>query len=55
MLGSIRGISDWCCKDCKMIYRLWKQRILKQNISDGDWSLQWQLDLEANHQIIEIQ
>jgi hypothetical protein len=36
MLGNIRGLSDWCCKDCKVIYRLWKQRIVKQNILDGD-------------------
>jgi hypothetical protein len=35
MLESIRGLSGWCCKDCKIIYRLWKQRIV-QDESDGD-------------------
>jgi hypothetical protein len=36
MLESIKGLSDWRCKDCKAIYKLWKQRIMKQDELDDD-------------------
>jgi hypothetical protein len=36
MLESIRGLSNWRCKDCRTIYGLWRQRIVKQNESYGD-------------------
>jgi hypothetical protein len=36
MLEIIRGLSGWCCKDYKVIYRLWRWRIVKQDESDGD-------------------
>ncbi len=36
MLESIRGLHGWCHKDCRMIYRLWRQRIIRQDESDGD-------------------
>ncbi len=36
MLESIKGLSSWCHKDCRMIYRLRRQKIMKQNESDGD-------------------
>jgi hypothetical protein len=36
MLESIRGLSGWCHKDYKVIYKLWKQRIVEQNELDGD-------------------
>jgi hypothetical protein len=36
MLENIRGLSSWRRKDCKAIYRLWRQRIVKQNELDGD-------------------
>ncbi len=36
MLESIKGLSGWHYKNCKVIYRLWRQRIVKQDESDGD-------------------
>ncbi len=36
MLENIKGISDWCPKDYKTIYKLWRQRIMKQEESNGD-------------------
>jgi hypothetical protein len=36
MLESIKGLSSWHRKDCKVIYRLWRWRIMKQNESNGD-------------------
>jgi hypothetical protein len=54
MLGNIRGLSNWRCKD--YVERsthfendeLWNKmnKMVTQN-------LQWQLDLEANWQVIE--
>jgi hypothetical protein len=36
MLQSIRGLHSSCCKDCKVIYKLWRWKIVKQNELDGD-------------------
>jgi hypothetical protein len=36
MLKNIIGLSDWCCKDYKMICKFWKKRIMKQDELDGD-------------------
>jgi hypothetical protein len=36
MLESIKGLSGWRCKDYKAIYRFWRQRIVKQDESNGD-------------------
>jgi hypothetical protein len=36
MLESIKGLHNWCCKDCKIIYKLWKWRIVKQDESNGE-------------------
>jgi hypothetical protein len=36
MVESIRGLSGWCCKDYRAIYKLWRWRIMKQEESDGD-------------------
>jgi hypothetical protein len=36
MLESIRGLNGWRHKDYKMIYRLWRWRIVKQDELDGD-------------------
>jgi hypothetical protein len=36
MLESIIGLSDWCHKECKTIYRLWRWRTMKQDESDGN-------------------
>ncbi len=36
MLESIKGLSRWHHKDCIAIYRLWRQRIVKQDESDSD-------------------
>jgi hypothetical protein len=36
MLESIIGLSGWRHKDYKTIYKLWKQRIVKQDESDCD-------------------
>ncbi len=36
VLKSIRSLSGWNRKDCKVIYKLWRKRIMKQNESDGD-------------------
>ncbi len=36
MLESIKGLSNWCCKDYITIYRLWRWRIVKQDESNGD-------------------
>jgi hypothetical protein len=36
MLKNIKGINDWHHKDCKIIYRLWRWRIMKKDESDGD-------------------
>jgi hypothetical protein len=36
MLEHIKGLRNWHRKDCKAIYRFWKQRIVKQDESDGD-------------------
>jgi hypothetical protein len=36
MLECIKGLHGWCRKDWKAIYKLWRQRIVKQDESDGD-------------------
>jgi hypothetical protein len=36
MLKSIKGLNNWCRKDCKEIYRLWRWRIVKKDELDGD-------------------
>jgi hypothetical protein len=37
MLGNIRGLSSWCCKDyVEQSTNSEKQRIVKQDESDGD-------------------
>jgi hypothetical protein len=36
MLESIRGLRGWHHKDCRVIYRLWRQRIVKQDELDRD-------------------
>jgi hypothetical protein len=36
LLESIRGLCGWHHKDYKVIYRLLRQRIVKQDKSDGD-------------------
>jgi hypothetical protein len=36
MLESIWGLSSWRYKDCRVIYKLWRQRIVKQDESNGD-------------------
>ncbi len=36
MLESIRGLCDLRRKDYKVIYKLWRWRIVKQNELDGD-------------------
>jgi hypothetical protein len=36
VLKSIAGLCDWCCKDFKMIYKLWRRKIMKEDESDGD-------------------
>jgi hypothetical protein len=36
MLERIRGLRGWRCKDCKVIYRLWRWKIVKQDESNGD-------------------
>ncbi len=33
---NIKGLNGWCLKDCRVIYRLCKQRIVKQNESNGN-------------------
>jgi hypothetical protein len=53
MLESIRGMHDWCHKDCKVIYRLWRQRIMKQDESNGDLEFIVTIRLEVNQQVIE--
>ncbi len=53
MLKSIRGLRNWCHKDCKVIYRLWKQKIVKQDESNGDPEFTVIIGLEANRQVIE--
>jgi len=35
MLESTRSLSDWCCKNCGAIYKLWR-RIVKQDELNGD-------------------
>jgi hypothetical protein len=32
----VEGLSGWCHKDYKMIYKLWRQTIVKQDELDGD-------------------
>jgi hypothetical protein len=39
MLESIKGLSGWRCKDYKMTYKIWRQRIVKQDESNGDSKL----------------
>jgi len=39
MLKSIRDLSSSCCKDYKVIFRLQRWRIVKQNESNGDLEL----------------
>jgi hypothetical protein len=36
MLESTKGLNSWHHKDCKTIYKLYKQRIMKQNESNGN-------------------
>jgi hypothetical protein len=36
MLKSIKGLCGWHRKDYSVIYKFWKQRIVKQDESDGD-------------------
>jgi len=36
MLESIRDLSNWCHKDYRTIYRLWRRRIVKQDELDYD-------------------
>ncbi len=36
MLKHIRGLNSWHQKDYRMIYKLWKWRIVKQYESNGD-------------------
>ncbi len=36
MLESIKGLRGWGCKDNKMIYKLWRRRIMKQDELNGD-------------------
>jgi hypothetical protein len=36
MLENIKGLCSWCHKDCKTIYKIWKQKIVKQDESNGD-------------------
>jgi hypothetical protein len=55
MLKSIKGLRGWHRKNCRTIYRFWRWGIVKQDESNGDPKLQWQLDLEANWQVIESQ
>jgi hypothetical protein len=35
MLKNIKNLINWCRKDCRTIYKLWK-RIVKQDQSNGD-------------------
>jgi hypothetical protein len=48
MLESIRGLCGWHRKDCKMIYRLWKGRIVKQDESNGDLEFTMTIGLGGN-------
>ncbi len=36
MLKSIRGLYGWNHKDCRVIYKLWRWRIVKQDELDGN-------------------
>jgi hypothetical protein len=36
MLKSIKGLSGWHYKYYRVIYRLWRLKIMKQDESDGD-------------------
>ncbi len=36
MLESSRGLKNWCRKDYRTIYKLWRRRIMKQDESNGD-------------------
>ncbi len=36
MLEIVRGLRGWHRKDCKVIYKFWRQRIVKQDESNGD-------------------
>ncbi len=36
MLGNIRGLNSWRHKECRAIYKTWRQRIVKQDESNGD-------------------
>jgi hypothetical protein len=48
MLENIRGLCSWCHEDYRMIYRILKRRIVKQDESDDDLEFIIRLDLEAN-------
>jgi hypothetical protein len=36
MLKNIRSLNGWGRKDYKAIYKFWRERIVKQDESDGD-------------------
>jgi hypothetical protein len=36
MLENIRGLNGWHRKNYRVIYRLWRQRIMEQDKLDGD-------------------
>ncbi len=51
MLENIRGLSNWCHKDYKVIYKLWRRRIVKQYELDGDSKFTTTIDLVENYQV----
>jgi hypothetical protein len=44
MLKSIRGLCGYHHKDCEVIYKFWRQRIVKQDESYGD--LEFKITIE---------
>jgi hypothetical protein len=47
MLESIKGLSNWCHKDYRVIYGLWKWKIVKQDELDGDLEFTTKIGLKG--------
>jgi len=46
MLKSVRGQSGWHHKDYRVIYKLWSQKTMKQDESNGDPKFTTKIKLE---------
>jgi hypothetical protein len=55
LLESIKGLHSWHHKDYNIIYKLWRKKIMNKMNRMVTQILQWQLDLEANRQVIKRQ